>query len=107
MHPVQPAVFPGFVPSGRRRCPRLQLRGSAGFTPASLFSPSGENARSERLEKSKTASNESKWIWKKRSTYLPCAGLVMQNVNFPGANLNSIHAKKGCVFVWLTFASVR
>jgi hypothetical protein len=48
---MQPAVFPEFVPSGRRRCPRLQLRGSAGFTPASLSSPSGKDARSERNAK--------------------------------------------------------
>ena len=34
-------------PSGRGQCPRLQLRGSAGITPASLSSPSGEDALSE------------------------------------------------------------
>ena len=39
-------AFPG-VPSGRGQFPRLQLRGSAGFTPASLSSPSGKDARSE------------------------------------------------------------
>jgi len=33
-------------PSGRGQCPRLQLRGSAGIAPASLSSPSGEDARS-------------------------------------------------------------
>ena len=55
MHPMQPAVFPGFVPSDRRRCPRLQLRGSAGFTPASLSSPSGKDARSEEMPKSRNS----------------------------------------------------
>jgi hypothetical protein len=39
------------IPSGREQCPRLQLRGSAGFAPASLSSPSGEDARSEGIGK--------------------------------------------------------
>src|ERR1700730_8456616 len=43
--------LPGTRPSGRRQFPRLQLRGSAGFSPASLSSPSGEDARSERHHK--------------------------------------------------------
>ena len=33
--------------SGRRQFPRLQLRGSAGFAPASLSSLSSEDARSK------------------------------------------------------------
>src|SRR5436305_9684915 len=36
--------LPGFGPSGRRRFPRLQLRGSAGFSPASLSSLSRRRA---------------------------------------------------------------
>src|SRR5438270_12450474 len=36
--------LPGFGPSGRRRFPRLQLRGSAGFAPASLSSLSRRRA---------------------------------------------------------------
>src|SRR5579864_2692752 len=39
---------PSRFPSGRGQFPRLQLRGSAGFAPASQSSPSGEDARSER-----------------------------------------------------------
>ncbi len=39
--------LPGTLPSGRGQFPRLQLRGSAGFSPASLSSPSGKDARSE------------------------------------------------------------
>ena len=35
-HPVPASAFPENS-SGPRRCPRLQLRGSAGFAPASLF----------------------------------------------------------------------
>jgi len=31
-------------PSGRRQFPRLQLRGSAGFAPASLSLPGGKDA---------------------------------------------------------------
>jgi len=42
--PTPPAAFPEFS-SGREQCPRLQLRGSAGFTPASLSLPSGKDAR--------------------------------------------------------------
>ena len=41
------AGLPGTHPSDQRRFPRLQLRGSAGFAPASLSSPSGEDARTE------------------------------------------------------------
>ena len=33
--------------SGRLRCPRLQLRGSAGFAPASLSLSSERNARTQ------------------------------------------------------------
>ena len=44
---ISPPAFPGF-PSGRGQFPRLQLRGSAGFAPASLSLPSGKDARSER-----------------------------------------------------------
>jgi len=44
-------AFPGTPPSGRWQFPRLQLRGSAGFPPASLSSPSGKDARSERSYK--------------------------------------------------------
>ena len=44
--------LPG-IPSGRGQFPRLQLRGSAGFAPASLSSPSGKDARSEGITKSK------------------------------------------------------
>src|SRR5271165_3435035 len=43
--------LPGISPSGREQFPRLQLRGSAGFSPASLSSPSGKDARSERYDK--------------------------------------------------------
>jgi hypothetical protein len=32
------------IPSDRQRFPRLQLRGSAGFAPASLSLPSGKGA---------------------------------------------------------------
>jgi hypothetical protein len=46
------SAFPGFslseIPSGRLRCPRLQLRGSAGFAPASHSageSPAYDHAR--------------------------------------------------------------
>jgi hypothetical protein len=45
-----PAAFPEFS-SGHGQFPRLQLRDSAGFAPASLSSPSGENAPSDGLEK--------------------------------------------------------
>jgi hypothetical protein len=45
-----PAAFPEFS-SGHGQFPRLQLRDSAGFSPASLPSPSGEDARSYGLEK--------------------------------------------------------
>jgi hypothetical protein len=39
--------WPSRFLSGRGPCPRLQLRGSAGFAPASLSLPSGKDARSE------------------------------------------------------------
>jgi len=45
-----PAAFPEFS-SGHGQFPRLQLRDSAGFSPASLPSPSGEDTRSYGLEK--------------------------------------------------------
>ena len=51
---VHAPVLPGISPSGRWQFPRLQLRGSAGFSPASLTSPSGEVARSEEFTKIKT-----------------------------------------------------
>src|SRR5580700_395201 len=52
--------LPGISPSGRGQFPRLQLRGSAGFSPASLSSPSGKDARSERNDKEqKTITNNS------------------------------------------------
>jgi hypothetical protein len=50
-HPVTPPAFPGLTPSGRWQFPRLQLRGSAGFSPASQSSPSGKDARSEDFAK--------------------------------------------------------
>jgi hypothetical protein len=46
-HPFHAVALPGISPSGRWQFPRLQLRGSAGFAPASLSSPSGEDAHSE------------------------------------------------------------
>jgi hypothetical protein len=44
-NPNLPQAFPELNSSGPLRCPRLQLRGSAGFSPASQFSSSEENAR--------------------------------------------------------------
>src|SRR6185437_16733283 len=47
LHPLQPRPFPD-CSSGPRRCPRLQLRGSAGLAPASLFlccDPTGRRTR--------------------------------------------------------------
>src|SRR5579872_7453391 len=41
---VWPQAFPD-LSSGPVRCPRLQLRGSAGFAPASLFFSCEKNAR--------------------------------------------------------------
>jgi hypothetical protein len=48
-----PACQPAFpeISSDRRRFPRLQLRGSAGFAPASLSSPSGKDAHPKELFK--------------------------------------------------------
>ncbi len=51
--------LPGISSSGRRQFPRLQLRGSAGFSPASLSSPSGKDARSERHDKEQKTRNNS------------------------------------------------
>jgi hypothetical protein len=51
-------AFPEFS-SGLGQFPRLQLRDSAGFTPASLSSPRGEDAHTEGHEK------ERKQRWKK------------------------------------------
>jgi len=53
---IQPA-FPGF-PSDRLRFPRLQLRGSAGFSPASLL------VRMTRMR-------EPKKLWKSRLNIVP------------------------------------
>src|SRR5580700_7886172 len=41
-------AFPGIAPSDRLRFSRLQLRGSAGIAPASLSSPQGKDAQTER-----------------------------------------------------------
>jgi hypothetical protein len=46
------AAFPGF-PSGRLQFPRIQLRGSAGFSPASLLIPGDEDARTKVCERTK------------------------------------------------------
>ena len=43
--PLLPRAFPEVDSSGPVRCPRLQLRGSAGFAPASLSSSNKEDAR--------------------------------------------------------------
>jgi hypothetical protein len=43
--PFLPRAFPELNSSGPVRCPRLQLRGSAGFAPASLSSSNEEDAR--------------------------------------------------------------
>jgi hypothetical protein len=45
-HPLSAAAFPE-LPSGSLQFPRLQLRGSAGFAPASLSLPSGKDAQTE------------------------------------------------------------
>ena len=49
---MRPA-FPGF-PSDRLRFPRLQLRGSAGFSPASLLVRNDEGARTKEVVKEQT-----------------------------------------------------
>jgi len=57
-HPLHALGLPGTYPSGRWQFPRLQLRGSAGFSPASLSSPSGEDALSEEDAKIKTTNGQ-------------------------------------------------
>ncbi len=51
MDPKVADGLPKNRPGGREQFPRLQLRGSAGFAPASLSSPSGKDARSENIYK--------------------------------------------------------
>src|SRR5438309_6856280 len=50
-------VLPGISSSGRWQFPRLQLRGSAGFSPASLSSPSGKDARSKQITMTEIRNN--------------------------------------------------
>ena len=46
--------LPG-IPSGRLQFPRLQLRGSAGFAPASLLVKRDEDARTKNVKEQTTA----------------------------------------------------
>jgi hypothetical protein len=45
--------LPRDIPSDRLQFPRLQLRGSAGFSPASLLLNAEEDARTKELGKNK------------------------------------------------------
>src|ERR1700675_135661 len=57
--------LPGIAPSGQGQFPRLQLRGSAGFAPASLSSLYGEDALSKCDGKEqKQQREEFKW-WRR------------------------------------------
>jgi hypothetical protein len=47
------AGLPREISSDRRRCPRLQLRGSAGFTPASQFPSEQTEMREPNLKEQK------------------------------------------------------
>ena len=47
-HPDLADGLPGNPPSDRLRFSRLQLRGSAGIAPASLSSPHGKDAQTEK-----------------------------------------------------------
>jgi len=72
--------LPGISPSGRWQFPRLQLRGSAGFSPASLTSPSGEVARSEEFTKIKTTVvEESNGCESGSQSHLEIANRITQN----------------------------
>ena len=63
-----PQAFPDRS-SGPRLCPRLQLRGSAGFAPASLSSPSEEDAQT--------------YFTKASRMYMPSPIHVKQLWNYP------------------------
>jgi hypothetical protein len=45
------AAFPGILPVADLRLPRLQLRGSAGFSPASLLVRMTKGARTKEFVK--------------------------------------------------------
>jgi hypothetical protein len=53
LRPMLAAGLPRNLSSDRRRCPRLQLRGSAGFTPASQFPSERTEMREPNLKELK------------------------------------------------------
>jgi hypothetical protein len=57
---LRPA-FPGF-PSDRRQFPRLQLRGSAGFSPASLPHHGDKDARTKYVVKEPKVATALYWL---------------------------------------------
>src|SRR5947208_2415111 len=82
--------LPGFGPSGRRRFPRLQLRGSAGFSPASLSSLSRRRAFRRKFKELKRP-----WPLNLLGAVSPCQTAEHRYALCGAASASSDRSRKG------------
>src|SRR5438309_7476043 len=82
--------LPGFGPSDRRRFPRLQLRGSAGFSPASLSSLSRRRAFRRKFKELKEL-----WLLNLLGAVSRCQTTEHGHARIAAASASSGRSRKG------------